>query len=66
MIAWDLVLNEKDTSTVEVWCKFCGKDYLITTIPNEWVDDNSIAHRLEDGETVPVSVREIFDTAHRD
>lgn len=62
MITWDLKLNEKDTEKVEVWVKYGSKsrDYLVAIIHEDWFeDDESIIRRLEDGETVAVSVREI-------
>jgi len=59
MIAFDLKLNEKDGMTVEVWVKQAGRNAFITTIHKDWMDDAEIFRKLEDGETVAVSVREI-------
>ena len=67
MITFDLKLNEKDTAMVELWYTYAKKDYMAAIMHKDCIDtDEDICRRLEDGETVAVSIREIWRTGGQD
>ena len=58
MIYFDLKMNEEDLSMVELWQTLSGKKYLGAIIHIDMLnDDKELLRRLEDGETVPVTMR---------